>query len=185
MESNRREKPRYQASTSIVGTFVDPHVIDGHGLREFGGRVGTAGPSSAYCDIEQHEEWVVVRPLGAFRDFIGSACGVEVIVNVEADCFRFPLDGIHMEVVGETRVSRQREGRADTLVAAVFGTMNSAVHEGRFLADILHDVDLATLGPADFGDVVSEHPERGPNSLAAGNLDVGLEASIFLRKLSE
>ncbi len=52
--------------------------------------------------------------------------------------------------------------------------------DGRFAADVFHDVDLAARRPADFVDVVAEHPERGPDSLSIGNFDAGFEASVGL-----
>src|SRR5580693_7603654 len=51
-----------------------------------------------------------------------------------------------------------------------------------FLADILHDVDLAALGPTHGGYVFAEHPERWPNPLSFRNLDSRLEAAIRLRE---
>src|SRR5689334_3054711 len=35
----------------------------------------------------------------------------------------------------------------------------------------LHDVDLAAVGPSDLGTGAAEHPERGPESLAGGELE--------------
>jgi hypothetical protein len=46
--------------------------------------------------------------------------------------------------------------------------------------DVVHDVDLAAGGPALAVDVRAEHPERGPQALAARDLDAGFEASVRL-----
>jgi hypothetical protein len=61
--------------------------------------------------------------------------------------------------------------------------MNGSMDHRRLLADIFHDVDLATRRPLLLVDVVAQHPERRPHSLSARNLDSGFEAAIGLRKL--
>src|SRR5690348_11647057 len=35
----------------------------------------------------------------------------------------------------------------------------------------LHDVDLAAVGPSDFGTGAAEHPERGPEPLTGGQFN--------------
>ena len=46
--------------------------------------------------------------------------------------------------------------------------MQGSVHGAGFVADEFHDVDFATGGPADGGDVVAEHPKGGPDAAAVG-----------------
>ena len=46
------------------------------------------------------------------------------------------------------------------------------------LADIFHDVNLATSGPVDGINVCAQHPERGPDALSTGNLDARFHAAI-------
>src|SRR5229473_306875 len=61
--------------------------------------------------------------------------------------------------------------------------MKRAVHDRRFLADIFHDVDLAASGPADGTDVVTQHPECRPETLAVGNFNSRLKPSVGLSEL--
>src|SRR6185503_19413741 len=55
--------------------------------------------------------------------------------------------------------------------------MKCAVNDRRFLTDILHDVDLATVGPVNNIYVVAQQPERWPNALAVGNPDTRFKSS--------
>src|SRR5579864_6741536 len=123
---------------------------------------------------------MVVHPLRAFGKLGGSASAVEVIVDVETDRFGFPLGPIEMKVVGEALIRWQAVGRADAFVTGISRAVNCAVYHCRLLADVLHDVDLTALGPADFADVISEHPECRPDPLPLRDLDAGFEASILL-----
>src|SRR6266568_6164244 len=50
----------------------------------------------------------------------------------------------------------------------------------RRLADIFHDVDFPALRPADFADVVAEHPKGGPHPFPGGNLDARFKAPVSL-----
>ena len=54
------------------------------------------------------------------------------------------------------------------------------MHDRWLLADVFHDVDFAAGRPAFRLNVLTQHPEGGPYSLAAGDLDARLEASIGL-----
>src|SRR5689334_13375667 len=45
--------------------------------------------------------------------------------------------------------------------------------------NVLHNVDLSTSRPADCVDVVTQHPERGPDALSAWDLDSSFETAIF------
>src|ERR1700687_3018606 len=107
-----------------------------------------------------------------------------MVVDLEADHVRFPLDSEDVEVVGKAPVARKRIRSADTVRAGISRAVDGAVYEAWFLADVLHDVDFAAVGPPGFVDVVAQHPECGPDSLSARNLDAGLEAPIGLRKLA-
>ena len=79
-------------------TPVDANVIHKHGLREYSRRVGIAGPTASDGNVQQDEEWMVVDPLRAFGQIGGSTSGIEVIIGVETDRFRLPLDGVEMKV---------------------------------------------------------------------------------------
>src|SRR4029077_19727742 len=50
--------------------------------------------------------------------------------------------------------------------------------------DIFHDVDFAAGRPANGIDVVTEHPERGPDSLAFWDLETRLETPVGLGEVS-
>src|SRR5579871_6391479 len=57
--------------------------------------------------------------------------------------------------------------------------MQASVSRGWREPDIFHNVDLAARWPAHRGDVVSQHPESRPHSLAVGNLDASLHAAVL------
>src|SRR5579862_9916307 len=98
---------------------------------------------------------MIVNPLRSGRQVGGRASGVEVIINVEANRVRFPLDGEYMEVIGEGLVAGKSAGCADALRPRISRTMNSAVDKRRLFADVFHDVDFAAAGPACFVDIVA------------------------------
>src|SRR5450631_4579673 len=162
------------------GTLVHSHVIHQHGLREDGGGVRVSRPASANCDVQQQEEGMVVDPLCSFGQVGGSAGGVEVVIDVEADGVRFPFDGEDVKVVGKALVGGKREGRADTVCAGISGAVDGAVNQRGLFADVFHDVDFSAGGPAGFVDVDAEHPEGGPDALSARNLHAGFEAAVGL-----
>src|SRR6266576_761865 len=128
---------------------------------------------------------MVVGPLRAIGKLGGSASAVEMIVDVETDRFGFPLDRVDMKVVGEMLITQQAVGRADAFVTGISRAMNCAVYRCWLLADVLHDVDLAALRPADFADVIAEHPECRPDPLSLGDLDAGFEAPILLGEFAQ
>src|SRR5689334_8210702 len=61
--------------------------------------------------------------------------------------------------------------------------MKSAMNYRRLLADVLHNVDLAAVGPMNSIDVITQHPECRPDALAKRNLDSCFEAAIGLAEL--
>src|SRR5439155_17245146 len=69
-------------------------------------------------------------------------------------------------------------GPAVALPARVSRPVQRPEHLGGQAADVLHDVDLARLGPADLVDVGPEHPECGPQAGALRDLDARLEAAV-------
>src|SRR2546430_15606656 len=58
--------------------------------------------------------------------------------------------------------------------------MKSAMNNRRLLADIFHDVDLATVGPVRGIDVRTQQPKCRPDALAIWNPDSCLKPSIGL-----
>ena len=92
-----------------------------------------------------------------------------------------------MEVIGERRSARERIGPtnpgATVVIPGALWAMNRAVRSALIIgiADVLHDVRLATRGPANGGNVRAQHPERGPDPLSARKLDAGLHAPVSPR----
>ena len=74
----------------------------------------------------------------------------------------------------------RRVGRADAGRTGVAGAVDGAVHGVRLEADVLHDVDLAAVRPADLSDVLAQHPERRPHALAPRDLHPGLDVPVLL-----
>src|SRR5580704_11587984 len=169
---------------SRVRTLISSHIIHQHGLREDGGRVRTTRPPAAHRNVEQEKEGVLVNPLRSFRQVGVCASRVSMIVDVETNHVRFPLNREKMKVVGKALIICKWVGCANAVPAGISGTVDRAVDDRGFLADILHDVDLAAVGPARFVDIGAEHPEGGPDSLSTRYLNARLESSIGLRKLA-
>src|SRR5260370_955955 len=163
----RREKDEEgRAKARPLHFGVDADVVDEHLLGENCEVVGRAGPITANGDVEDNEEGVIENPSAARGPLRRVEGAIEIGVDIEADCARFPFDGIEMKVSGEILTGGQTEGRAGVTRAgdrtwAVEGTVDDA----RLLADIFHDVDFAAFWPADGADVFPEHPEGGPHSL--------------------
>jgi hypothetical protein len=107
--------------------------------------------------------------------------GVEIGVDVEADGVGGPFDGVEVKVIGEILACGKSKDRGQVAgVCGGAGAVQRTVDFVGLLADVFHDVDFAALGPADGGNVFSEHPERGPNSLPFRDFDAGLEAAVGL-----
>src|SRR5260370_26581920 len=81
-----------------------------------------------------------------------------------------------MKVIGQ-RARGQLVHCAHTWLA-VPGTVNRGVGNGRLLPDVLHDVDLAAVGPMDRAIIVTQHPEGGPQPLPTRNLNPRLDAPV-------
>src|ERR1700716_3818880 len=54
----------------------------------------------------------------------------------------------------------------------------------RLLADVFHNVDFATLRPANRADIFSQQPKRGPYALSCRQLDARFEPPVRLREQS-
>src|SRR6266852_6108552 len=90
-----------------------------------------------------------------------------------------------MKIAGEVLARRKAEGSGGIAGGSGrAGSVKRAMHGAGLLADVLHDVDLAALGPSDGRDVVPQHPESGPHSLACGNLDARFKAAVGLAEES-
>src|SRR5262249_44268753 len=62
--------------------------------------------------------------------------------------------------------------------------MHAAVIGERLAADVLHNIDLATRGPADGIDVGSQHPKGRPYPLSEGAPEPGFKPGIFLSEFA-
>ena len=108
------------------------------------------------------------------------------VVQIPFDLVGGPLNGEDVEVVAKHSSTRQSIGstHARTTVvgscAAGMRAVNRAVIGALVtgLADVLHDVYLATGGPAHAVNVCAEHPERRPDALSTGNFNPRLHAAI-------
>src|SRR5258708_36082767 len=125
--------------------------------------------------MEQYER-VVEDPDLARPQVRGRARLVEVAVDGEADDGRLPFHREDVEAVGQRLPARQREAASQGIAPRVAGTVHRAVDGRRLAADVLHDVDLAAARPAGRVDVGAQHPEGGPQPLAARDLEAGLAA---------
>src|SRR5713226_1248973 len=125
---------------------------------------------------------MVVHPARPRRNILRLPCLVQIPIHVEPDDVGFPFHGKDMEIVAEFSAREDISGRQGIL-AEVAGAMQTAVHLCRFFADVLHDVDLAAKRPFRGGDIVAEHPERRPDSLALRDPDPCFEASVLLSEL--
>src|SRR5215470_4234353 len=86
-----------------------------------------------------------------------------------------------MKIVGECLPSGKAEGSGGVAGATCCtGAVERAVHGARLLADVFHDVDFTGRRPAGGGDVVAEHPESGPHSLACRDFDARFKAAVGL-----
>src|SRR5580693_2708976 len=119
---------------------------------------------------------MIENPFATGRPIRLAKGGVEIGVNVEADGVGGPFDGVEVEVVSEILACGEGENRGEVAgVCGGTGAVQGAVELVGFLADVFHNVDFAALGPADRGDVFSEHPEGGPHSLPFWDFDAGFD----------
>src|SRR5260370_29457557 len=61
--------------------------------------------------------------------------------------------------------------------------MKSAMNDRRLLTDIFHDFDLTARGPAGRIDIVTQHPERRPDTLAVRDPDSRFKPAVGLGEL--
>src|SRR5205814_5639347 len=103
---------------------------------------------------------------------------VQKSIYVEAHDVRFPLDREDMEIIKELLTVGQRVGRTHAARTRVTWSMKSSMNNRWLLADVFHDVDLATVGPARGIDVLTQQPKCRPDALAVRNPDSCLKPSI-------
>jgi hypothetical protein len=92
------------------------------------------------------------------------------------DPVALPIDGEDVEVVGDRR---RQVGRAAVAVGTrVARSVERPVQAIRLPAEVLHDVDLAAIRPADRADVGAQHPEGGPQPSTGRDLDPRLDPAV-------
>src|SRR6516164_9807699 len=96
---------------------------------------------------------------------------------------RVPFHRKKMKVVSEVSFF-ERIASAHPTSTSIVGTMDRGMDSCRFTTNILHDIDLATLRPAYLINILTQHPERGPDPLARRYLHACLNAAIAEGKLS-
>src|ERR1022692_2832470 len=96
--------------------------------------------------------------------------------------FRRRGETVDVIVVVDGFAGGERGGGREAIAAGIAGTMRGAVIDGGVVVEgpeVLHDVDFAACGPRDRGDVFAQHPEGGPDTLAEGKLDAGLDPAVL------
>src|SRR6202034_2761710 len=107
-----------------------------------------------------------------------------VVINIEADRRRIPLNGENVEIVGKFRRRWKGVSAGQRAVAGVTRAMHRTVNLSRFIADALHDVDFTTPGPARSRVVITQQPEGRPHPLPLRDLDASFETPVFLLELT-
>src|SRR2546423_266921 len=105
---------------------------------------------------------------------------IQKSIYVKAYDVSFPLDREGMEIIRELLTVGQGVRRTHAARTRVAWSMKSAMNNGRLLADVFHDVDLATVGPVRGIDVRTQQPKCRPDALAIWNPDSCLKPSISL-----
>src|SRR2546422_2551682 len=170
----RRRTPTPTSAASLR-PLVYPHIVHSHGVREDRRRIGTAGPVPTDRHVQNDEERVIEHPPPGH--ILRGDGLVQRIVDVPSNRLRLPFDGIDVKAVGEG-ARAQFIGAGHTLCTRVLGAVHRPVHPAGFLADVLHDVDLAARGPTDRVAVVAQQPEGGPQALPARDLNPCLHAAV-------
>src|ERR1041385_2474212 len=88
-----------------------------------------------------------------------------------------------MKVIRELLPARQGVSGANAFPTRVAWAMKRSVDHRWFPADILHDVDLAAVGPMCCIDVIAQQPKCRPDTLAKRNPDSCFETAVGLAEL--
>src|SRR5437667_10213673 len=152
---------------SLRALGVDAHIVHEHGLREYGYSVGRAGPVAADGEVQDDEKGMIESPFLSGGPLVGRERSVERRIHVEADGGGLPLHRVKMKIVGEAPAGRQAERSGEVRGAAWRARAVERAMDGAWLlADIFHDVDFPALRPADFADVMAQHPKGGPHAFS-------------------
>src|ERR1044072_1372972 len=121
---------------------------------------------------------MVVHPGCAWRKIRGSHCLVQNVVAIKTDCLRLPFNCKNVEGIGELFSLAKRVPRAKAFAARVPGAVNCSMNGRWLFPDQLHNVDLTALGPTYLGDIVTQQPKCGPDSLSTRQLYPRFESAV-------
>src|ERR1041384_815948 len=109
---------------------------------------------------------------------------VEISVHVEPNRVWLPVYCKHVKRIGEVLPVRQCIDAAQRARSGISWPVKTAMIRRGLTTDVLHNVDLSTIGPSGGINITAEHPERRPYSLTEWESYSGLEPAKFLRELS-
>ncbi len=116
-------------------------------------------------------------------EVLGTDLEVGLTVEVPADARLVPVDGEGVEVVGD--VDRLPVPARPSSGSGIPRPVDGPDHEVGLTSDVLHDVDLADVGPAVchvVGVLVearAEHPERRPRADSLRHLDARFDPAVL------
>src|SRR6266436_5232643 len=94
-------------------------------LREDSGAVGRAGPTAADGYVKNDKEGVIEGPRAAGGPLGLCERGVQIRIDVEANCPGFPLDSVEMKIGGDILAHRQAERRGSFALSRNFDSTAS------------------------------------------------------------
>jgi len=148
-------------------------------LGEGGGRAGIAGPGAADGEVEDDIEFLIEgggegRGVGE-PVFLGL---VELAVDVPTDGAGLPLDGVYVEIVAQGAAGAFPFVAGMDVMGPFIAVVDGAEGGAWLVADFFEDVQFAAAGPSAVGASGGHHPEGGPDALAGGEFNPGLEAAV-------
>ena len=93
------------------GPPVNAHVINQHALWKYRGGVRIPWPVAANRQIKDQKEGLIENPLPSGFKITPCASHIDILIDVEADGLRIPLDGEDVEIVSEAPLSGKRAGK--------------------------------------------------------------------------
>ena len=167
------------------GTGVMAHVVDGIGLRKYGGAIGPAAPVAAHGQVQQNEIGLV-KSLHVRRDQPGAKGHV---VDIPGETLRRPVHAVHVEIIREfggiavaDAQGRVVVGGIEVVQGAVGGVVAGVAGRAAYH---FHNVDFAACRPIDIAAVqtpgvaaVAQQPEGRPHALGGWQFGAHFEAPV-------
>src|SRR5579863_5236981 len=121
---------------------------------------------------------MVVHPVGLVCQSRPVKSVIVYAIYKEIQVAGIPLQGKNVEII--------RESAMWQLVSTteVSWAMRGSINQIRLIANILHNVNFATCGPANRRTIVTKQPESRPDSPAGGDFDAGFEKSVGKTKMA-